>query len=119
MAANLDCPIEGHPSVSLSHCAPDHLSEDAAVVVGGGLAAEQGPHGDRRNQQLRSGEDVDSCTQFTTCMCTIEHHADAAACTVKGLRGLATRYDKLAIVYHCAAVIRAVTLWLPHLSGTP
>jgi putative transposase len=32
---------------------------------------------------------------------------------VKPCRGLATRYDKLAIVYRAAAVLRAVSLWLP------
>ena len=35
--------------------------------------------------------------------------------TVKQWRGLATRYDKLAIVYRGAAVLRAVTIWLKHL----
>jgi len=38
---------------------------------------------------------------------------------VKQWRGLATRYDKLAIVYRAAAVLRAITLWLPRLSDTP
>ncbi len=38
---------------------------------------------------------------------------------IKQWRGLATRYDKLAIVYRAAAVLRATTLWLPHLSDTP
>jgi putative transposase len=37
----------------------------------------------------------------------------------KQWRGLATRYDKLAIVYRGAAVLRAITLWLAHLSDTP
>ncbi|PJJ54400.1 DDE family transposase [Mumia flava] len=31
---------------------------------------------------------------------------------VKQWRGLATRYDKLAIVYRGAAVLRAIVLWL-------
>jgi transposase len=35
--------------------------------------------------------------------------------TLKQWRGLATRYDKLAIVYRGAAVLRAVTIWLKHL----
>ena len=35
--------------------------------------------------------------------------------TVKQWRGLATRYDKLSIVYRGAAVLRAVTIWLKHL----
>ena len=34
-------------------------------------------------------------------------------------RSTSTRYDKLAIVYRGAAVLRAITLWLPHLSDTP
>jgi transposase len=37
---------------------------------------------------------------------------------VKQWRGLATRYDKLALVYRAAAVLRAVTIWLPYLSDT-
>ncbi|MGA7055124.1 MAG: transposase [Mycobacterium sp.] len=39
--------------------------------------------------------------------------------TVQQWRGLATRYDKLAIVYRAAAVLRAITIWLPCLSDTP
>lgn len=35
--------------------------------------------------------------------------------TVKQWRGLATRYDKLAVVYRGAAVLRAITIWLKHL----
>jgi putative transposase len=38
---------------------------------------------------------------------------------IKQWRGLATRYDKLAIVYRAAAVLRAITIWLPYLSDTP
>ena len=37
----------------------------------------------------------------------------------KQRRGLATRYDKLAIVYRGAAVLRAITIWLTHLPDTP
>lgn len=39
--------------------------------------------------------------------------------TVKQWRGLATRYDKLALVYRGAAVLRAITLWLKRLGDTP
>ena len=35
--------------------------------------------------------------------------------TVKQWRGLATRYDKLSIVYRGAAVLRAITILLKHL----
>jgi putative transposase len=37
---------------------------------------------------------------------------------VKQWRGLATRCDKLAIVDRGAALLQAVTIWLPHLSDT-
>jgi transposase len=38
---------------------------------------------------------------------------------VKQWRGLATRYDKLAIVYRGGAVLRAITVWLADLTDTP
>ena len=38
---------------------------------------------------------------------------------LKQWRGLATRYDKLAIVYRGGAVLRAITVWATHLSDTP
>jgi transposase len=37
----------------------------------------------------------------------------------KQWRGLATRYDKLAVVYRGGAVLRAITIWAAHLSNTP
>lgn len=40
-------------------------------------------------------------------------------CHLKQWRGLATRYDKLAIVYRAAAVLNAAVAWLRHLSDTP
>lgn len=40
-------------------------------------------------------------------------------CDLKQWRGLATRYDKLAIVYRAAAVLNAVIAWARHLSDTP
>lgn len=40
-------------------------------------------------------------------------------CAIKQWRGLATRYDKLAIVYRSAAVLNAVVAWSRHLSDTP
>src|SRR5262249_46223656 len=38
---------------------------------------------------------------------------------VKQWRGLATRYDNLAIVYRGGAVLRAITIWLADLSDAP
>lgn len=37
----------------------------------------------------------------------------------KQWRGLATRYDNLALTYRGGAVLRAITLWLKHLGDTP
>ena len=39
--------------------------------------------------------------------------------TVKQWRGLATRYDKLAIVYRGGAVLRAITIWTSAFGDTP
>lgn len=38
---------------------------------------------------------------------------------LKQWRGLATRYDKLAITYRAAAVLHAITIWTKALSDTP
>ena len=40
-------------------------------------------------------------------------------CRLKQWRGLATRYDKLAITYRAAVVLNAVIAWLRHLGDTP
>ncbi len=40
-------------------------------------------------------------------------------CHLKQWRGIATRYDKLAIVYRAAVVLNAVIAWTRHLSDTP
>lgn len=39
-------------------------------------------------------------------------------CDTKQWRGLATRYDKLAVTYRGAAVLRAITLWFKRLGDT-
>lgn len=39
--------------------------------------------------------------------------------TIKNWRGLATRYDKLALTYRAAAVLAAICAWLRHLRDTP
>lgn len=39
--------------------------------------------------------------------------------TVKQWRGLATRYDKLAVVYRAAAVLSTIVAWLSPLGDTP
>ena len=39
--------------------------------------------------------------------------------TFKQWRGIATRYDKLAVTYRGGVVLRAVTIWLKVLGDTP
>lgn len=40
-------------------------------------------------------------------------------CRLKQWRGLATRYDKYAVVYRAAVVLNGVVAWLNHLTDTP
>ena len=40
-------------------------------------------------------------------------------CRMKQWRGLATRYDKLVIVYRAAVVLNGVVAWLNYLPDTP
>ena len=40
-------------------------------------------------------------------------------CRLKQWRGLATRYDKLAVVYRAAVVLNGVVAWLNYLRDTP
>jgi transposase len=40
-------------------------------------------------------------------------------CDLKQWRGIATRYDKLALTYRAAVVLNAVIAWTRHLSDTP
>ncbi len=40
-------------------------------------------------------------------------------CHIKQWRGLATRYDKLAVVYRAAVILNAVIAWTRQLSDTP
>ena len=40
-------------------------------------------------------------------------------CHTKQWRGLATRYDKLAITYRAAVTISAILTWLRHMGDTP
>lgn len=38
---------------------------------------------------------------------------------IKQWRGLATRYDEIAVVYRGGAVLRAITIWTAHVLDTP
>lgn len=47
------------------------------------------------------------------------HHVECAFCALKHWRGLATRYDKLAVTYRAGCMIHAVVTWLHALRDTP
>ena len=47
------------------------------------------------------------------------HVVEGSFAVVKQWRGLATRYDKLAIVYRAAALLNAAYQWLKALRNTP
>ena len=43
----------------------------------------------------------------------------SSACDCLDWRGIATRYDKLALTYRAAAVLAAICAWKRHLRDTP
>lgn len=47
------------------------------------------------------------------------NHIERRFCHLKQWRGVATRYDKLAVTYRAAVVLNAVITWTRHLSDTP
>lgn len=53
----------------------------------------------------------------------IDYHnrnvVERGSCTVKQWRGLATRYDKLALTFRGGAVLKAIVTWLRALGDTP
>ena len=42
---------------------------------------------------------------------------ERAFATIKQWRGLATRYDKLALTYRAGVLLSAVCTWVKHLAG--
>ena len=71
--------------------------------------------GHRKRRGSQGGWPVSYVTVDTTHRNVIERHF----CRVKQWRGLATRYDKLAIVYRAAVGLNAITAWLRRLQDTP
>ena len=92
---------------SASTCAP------AASAPASGEPADQQGHRQRRGS--RGGRPP----AFDAHRYRGRNVVERAFQQAKHWRGLATRYDKLAIVYRAAAVLRAITLWLTRLGDTP
>jgi|SRR6516164_1719692 transposase len=77
---------------------------------------EQSTHSDhRRRRGSRGGRPVGFDAQKYKNRNVIERSFN----TIKNWRGLATRYDKLAVTYRAAAVLAAICAWLRHLRDTP
>lgn len=75
--------------------------------------ADQRQH--RRNRGSRGGRPP----AFDAELYKRRNAIERSYCTAKQWRGLATRYDKHAIVWRAAAVLHAVTTWLRHFRDTP
>jgi transposase len=77
---------------------------------------EQSTHADhRRRRGSRGGRPFGFDAQKYKGRNVIERSFNA----IKNWRGLATRYDKLALTYRAAAVLAAICAWLRHLRDTP
>lgn len=77
---------------------------------------EQSTHGaHRRRRGSRGGRPVGFDEQKYKGRNVIERSFN----NIKNWRGLATRYDKLALTYRAATLLAAVCAWLRHLRDTP
>ena len=82
----------------------------------GTVIPEQSTHSAHRQRRgRRGGRPVGLDTQKYKGRNVIERSFN----TIKNWRGLATRYDKLAITYRAAALLAAICAWLRHLRDTP
>ncbi len=69
----------------------------------------------RLRRGTRGGRPVGYDTEIYKTRNTVERSFN----TFKQWRGLATRYDKLALTYRGGVVLRAITIWLRQLGDTP
>lgn len=74
---------------------------------------------DQKRHRTKRGSSGGRPSQFNTVDYKDRNVIERGFCDTKQWRGLATRYDKLAVTYRGAAVLRAITLWLKQLGDTP
>lgn len=74
---------------------------------------------DQKRHRQRRGQAGGRPPQFDAADYKGRNVIERGFCDTKQWRGLATRYDKLAVTYRGAAVLRAITLWLKQLGDTP
>ena len=89
-----------------------HLRRRGIVAV---IPEPDDQKGHRKRRGARGGRPVSYDTDDYKNRNVIERGFNQA----KQWRGLATRYDKLALTYRGGAVLRAITLWLQALGDTP
>lgn len=69
----------------------------------------------RRRRGSRGGRPISLDTEIYKTRNTVERSFNL----FKQWRGLATRYDKLALTYRGGVILRAITIWLNELRDTP
>src|SRR5699024_9919971 len=74
---------------------------------------------DQKGHRLRRGSKGGRPPKFDAIKYKGRNVIERGYARLKQWRGLATRYDKLAVVYRAAVVLNGVIAWLQHLSDTP
>ncbi|SMX98581.1 Transposase [Brevibacterium linens] len=74
---------------------------------------------DQQGHRLRRGSRGGRPPKFDAIKYKGRNVIERGYARLKQWRGLATRYDKLAVVYRAAVVLNGVIAWLQHLSDTP
>ena len=90
--------------------APDAVRGDKAVIP-----EPSDQQGHRKRRRSRGGRPVG----FDAADYKGRNVIERRYCHLRQWRGLATRYDKHAIVYRAAVILNAVTAWIRQLSETP
>ena len=74
---------------------------------------------DQIGHRLRRGSHGGRPVEFDTEVYKTRNTVERSFNLFKQWRGLATRYDKLALTYLSGVVLRAITIWLKQLGDTP
>ncbi len=103
-----------------SRTRPDALLADKAyssrghrgLLRGRGIKAVIPERADQQNNRLRRGSAGGRPVGYDTEMYKARNVIERSYERFKQWRGLATRYDKLAVVFRGGAVLRSIVLWL-------
>jgi len=106
------------PTVVLADKAYSARAHRAALRARGIVAVIPEPSDQIRNRKRR-GSAGGRPPAFDSVLYRDRNVVERNFNTVKQWRGLATRYDKLAIVYRGGAVLRAITIWTRAFGDTP